>query len=86
MTLESLEQDGILLPRDEWGTKDLHTTVNKPRLIALGVAAVVACGLMLWGDGNVWTWLGLVVFLADLFAFTAMSMRAIRKQAASRKH
>jgi hypothetical protein len=84
MSLESLEQDGILLPREEWGTADLHTTVNKPRLIALGVAAAVSCALMLWGDGNAWTWAGLVLFLADLFAFTWFSVLAIQKQSQRR--
>lgn len=84
MSLESLEQDGILLPREQWGKADLHTTVNKPRLIALGVVAVAGCGLMLWGDGNAWTWIGLMLFLADLFAFTAFSMQAIRRQSERR--
>lgn len=80
MSLEKLEEDGILRPREEWGESELRTTVNKPRLIAMGIAALASCGLMLWGNGDIRTWIGLVLFLADLFAFTAFSMLDIRRQ------
>lgn len=78
MALEDLERDGMLLPRDEWGTRDLHTRVSRLPVIAIGVVAIGACVLMYVGDGNLLTWIGLGAFLAMLIAFTWISLRGIR--------
>lgn len=84
MSLEDLERDGILLPREQWGQTDQHTTVNKPALLALAAAGVVSAALMFWGNGTLWTWLGLGLFLVSFFAFTGMSLHAIQRQSRRR--
>ena len=79
MSLEDLENAGILLPREEWGTRDLSTSVNKPLLVVAGIIAIAACGLMYMGDGRPLTWLGGAVYLVDLVGFTCLSWRAVER-------
>ena len=79
MSLEDLENAGILLPREEWGTRDLSTSVNKPLLVVAGIIAIAACGLMYMGDGGPLTWLGGAVYLVDLVGFTWLSWRAVER-------
>ena len=80
MSLEDLENAGVLLPREQWGTRDLRTTVNKPLLLALGAGAIVSAFLIYWGNGSLYTWIGTVFFLLVLLGFTMASLRAIEKQ------
>ncbi|MGH8544618.1 MAG: hypothetical protein ACREX3_13520 [Gammaproteobacteria bacterium] len=77
MSLEDLESAGILLPREEWGKRDLRTAVNKPLLVLAMIVAVVSCGLMYVGDGGPLTWAGGGVYLVDLLMFTWLSWRAV---------
>ncbi|MGH8543085.1 MAG: hypothetical protein ACREX3_05515 [Gammaproteobacteria bacterium] len=77
MSLEDLESAGILLPREEWGKRDLTTAVNKPLLVVAGIVAVVTCAFMYVGNGGPLTWVGGLVYLVDLVAFTWVSWRAV---------
>ena len=66
MSLDDLKQAGVLLPEEEWGKHDLHTTVNRPVLLGLGAAAVASVVMMYLGDGKLVTWLGAGLFLLTL--------------------
>lgn len=82
MSLKDLSEHGILLPQEEWGAHDLHTSVNKVALVAallFGLAAVV---LMYLGGGTSLTFVGTVMFLAFMAWVTHISMKAIDVQAA----
>jgi len=78
MSLEDLEQAGILLPREAWGTHDIHTHVARVPLLVLGTLAPVSVALMYVGNGEWLTWAGLGVFFALMAAFTWLSLRGIR--------
>ncbi|MBN1341762.1 MAG: hypothetical protein JXQ73_03740 [Phycisphaerae bacterium] len=78
MSLEDLEQAGILLPRKEWGTRDIHTEVAKTPLVVLGSLVPVSATLMYVGNGNWVTWIGLGLFFAQMVAFTWLSLRGIQ--------
>jgi hypothetical protein len=80
MSKEDLENMGVLLPEEQWGKHALTTTVNKPLLIAIGVMTMISVVLMYWGNGNLWTWLGVMLFLMMLSGFTFLSIRAVEKQ------
>lgn len=80
MSKEDLEHMGVLLPEEEWGKHALTTTVNRPLLIVIGVVTMVSVVLMYWGNGSLWTWLGVMLFLMMLSGFTLLSMRAVEKQ------
>ncbi len=85
MALEDLEQAGVLLPREQWGKHPLHTTMNKPWLIGLGMLAMFSSVLMYWGDGHFSTWIGVGLFFMVLFGFTRLSLQAIKKQSPTSK-
>ncbi len=80
MSLEDLERAGVLLPRDEWGKRDLHTTVNKPLLGVTGATAAISALLMYFGGGGLFTWIGVGLYFVVLFGFTLVSLRAVEKQ------
>ena len=82
MSLKDLHQAGVLLPRDEWGVHDLHTSVNKPRLAAallVGLASVVA---MYVGAGGTLTFIAGGLFIAFMAWITHISVKAVNVQAA----
>jgi len=78
MTMEELEEDGILLPRDQWGKRELKSRVAKVPLLVIAGAALGSVGMMYLGNGRGLTWMGLGVFFASLTAFTAVSLSGIR--------
>jgi ABC-type transport system involved in cytochrome c biogenesis permease subunit len=80
MSIEDLENMGVLLPEDQWGKHAVATTVNKPLLIAIGVITMISVVLMYWGNGNFSTWLGVALFLTMLSGFTLLSISAVEKQ------
>ncbi|MDX1600497.1 MAG: amino acid permease [Anaerolineales bacterium] len=71
---ELLEQD-ILLPKERATEGDLHTAVNKPALLGIGVLAVAVSLAMYLGDGGIWTWVGALGFFVVLGLFTWISTR-----------
>lgn len=82
MSLKDLQDHGILLPQEEWGVHDLHTSVNKPLLILsllFGLAAVV---MMYVGGGRPLTFVGMVMFIVFMGWITQISLKAINVQAA----
>lgn len=82
MSLKDLQKAGVLLPKEEWGVHDLHTSVNKPMLVAaflLGVASVV---MMYLGGGTIITFVGGVLFLGFMAWITYISIKAVNVQAA----
>ncbi len=85
MSLEDLENAGVLLPREEWGQRDLTTTANKPALLLIGLGALVAATLMYVGDGRTLTWIGCGLYLTTLYGFLWLSVRAVRRQLARRR-
>lgn len=77
MSLEDLENVGLLLPRDQWG-KPFQDGAPRLRLSVIGLTTVLGAGLMYSGDGRLITWVGLGIFFLALAAFTVLSLRAIR--------
>lgn len=80
MSLEDLQEHGVLLPEEEWGDHELETTVAEWPLLALFAVAVGALVLSYLGDGNLWTAVGIIAFLVSLFAIIGLCDRAVRKQ------
>lgn len=80
MSIENLKEQNILLPEDEWGDYSLKTTVAQGPVLILFLLSVGACGLTLWGNGNLWTWIGIITFFISFFGIVILSDRAIQKQ------
>lgn len=78
MSLEELEQAGILLPRKEWGKREVRTGVARAPLAAIAVLLPVTAGLLYFGDGRWPSWIGLGGFFCLLAGFTWVSLRGIR--------
>lgn len=82
MSLKDRQQAGVLLPQEEWGVHDLHTSVNKPMLVAaltVGLASVVA---MYLGAGSTLTFVGGAVFIGFMAWIPHISIKAVNVQAA----
>ena len=86
MSLKDLQEAGVLLPKEEWGVHDLHTSVNKPRLLASLALGLVSVVMMYLGDGNSLTFIGGVLFLVFMAWITHISIRAIHVQSNLFRH
>jgi hypothetical protein len=77
MTLEDLQQQGVLLPEEEWGEHALTSTV--PRLTVLGLLTVEVAGIVMayLADGGALTFVGIGAFIAALFTLTWVLDRSI---------
>ncbi|MGM0491592.1 MAG: hypothetical protein ACQER1_01500 [Armatimonadota bacterium] len=82
MSLKDLEEHGILLPKEEWGVHDLHTSVNEAELVACLLFGGVTLTLMYIGDGEALTFVGTVLFIIFLGWITHVSVKGIEMQAA----
>lgn len=78
MSLEDLEKAGVLLPKDQWGSRKLSTRVPRLLLAGDGLAALAGCVLMYLGDGAALTWIGLGVFFVALAGFTVLNLWGVR--------
>lgn len=74
---KTLQEQKILRPRSERAPDDLHTQVNTGELLIVGVLGFVSAGLMYFGGGATWTWVGAGLFLLTLAGFTYISTRGI---------
>ena len=77
---KKLEKEGILAPKGEQQTADLHTRVNKIPLLLCGILAIGSCVLMILGAGHLLTWIGMVAFFVGLGWFTQISIKGTIKQ------
>ena len=81
MSIRELTEAGMLLPKDEWGRHDMHTTVNKVAMVGsllLGLASVVT---MYLGGGGMVTIVGAVGFIGFMAWITWISVKAVDAQA-----
>jgi len=77
VSLKDLRDAGVLLPREEWGVHDLHTSVNKPMLVAALLLGLLSVALMYLGGGRWLTFLGAATFIAFMGWITWISVRAV---------
>ena len=80
MTIEDLEEQGVLLPEEEWGVHELETTTPEVPLALAFAAAVVFWVMIYLGDGGLLTWMGTGLFLLDMFVITLICDRAVLRQ------
>lgn len=74
-TEQQLENDGILAPKGEQNTADLHTRVHKIPLLISSILAVISCVLIYMGDGSNTSWAGVILFFVALGWFTRVSVK-----------
>lgn len=78
MSLEELQEAGILLHQSKWRKRPVRTKVPRVPVAITGALLPVAVSFMYFGDGRVLTWIGLGIFLVLLAGFTWASLRGIR--------
>ena len=76
MSLEDLERAGVMLPRNEWGKREVRSAVNKKLFLAATAISAAAFLLMYYGNGRAITWLGSLLFFIALFDVTWIALRA----------
>lgn len=82
MSLKDLHDHGILLPEEEWGVHDLHTSVNKTELIVSLLFGLAAVTIMYFGGGETPTFVGMMMFILFMGWISRLSLKAIEVQAA----
>ncbi|MFP3854885.1 MAG: universal stress protein, partial [Anaerolineales bacterium] len=66
---------GLLLPVEEAKPFDPTTGVNKTAISIMGILAMGSAIAMYVGDGDTLTWVGAIVFILVLWAFTWLTIR-----------
>lgn len=80
MSIEDLNEQHILLPEKEWGQHRLKTTTAQIPLLLLFLCSVAGCALAYRGNGELWTWSGIILFFISFFGIVILCDRAIIKQ------
>ena len=80
MSLEELEDAGVLLPEENWGKMKTVSNMNPILVVIIGIMAIGSIFMMLIGDGMLMTFIGIGLFLLDLVLFTAYGIWAINNQ------
>lgn len=83
MAIDQMDEGEIFLPREEWGELDLRSSSNPWLILVEACLAIVACVLMVLGEGGPWTWWGGLLFVAVLTSFTVTAFRGIEGQNAA---
>lgn len=80
--IEILEEQGVLLPEEEWGEHSLESTVARWPLAVAVLLATAALVVALVGGGHLPTWIALGGFLVLLFVIIWLCDRAVLRQEA----
>jgi len=82
VSLKDLQRTGVLLPKEEWGAHDLHSSVNKPMLVASLLLGLASVAMMYLGGGAALTFVGGGLFIIFMGWITHISVKAVGVQAA----
>jgi len=80
VSLRDLNNSGMLLPKEEWGAHDTHTTVNPLAMAAALLLGVLSIALLYFGAGGTLTLIGICLFLAFMIWITWISVSAVDRQ------
>lgn len=80
MSIEDLEQHGVLLPKEEEGIHSKETTVPELPLMLAFLISVAGCIMTYLGNGNIWSWIGIGSFLISFFLLILICDRAVYRQ------
>lgn len=80
MSIEDLKEQQVLLPEEEWGEHNLQTTVHKLPVLLLFLCSVAGCVMVYLGNGQTFTWIGIVLFFVTFFGVIWLCDRAILRQ------
>lgn len=80
MSIEDLKEQNILIPEDEWGSYSLKTTVSQIPVLILFLICFSSCFAAFLGNGNYWTWIGIIAFFVSFFGIVILCDRAIQTQ------
>ena len=78
MSLSDLRKMNLLKPEQGWNGRMPRSAVSGPRALLWLIVAILGCVLMVLGNGDLLTWVGLALFGIALWRFVALSLRSIR--------
>jgi len=81
MSIEDLRRLGVLVENGETEVEPA-SRVDLRWFVASGLLGLASCVVMALGNGGVWTWIGLGVFLASLGVFIKVNFAGAARSAA----
>ena len=79
MSLSDLKKMKLLRPEEEWTGAPQRSTVQVVYAAIAGAVGIAGCVLMTVGNGQVLTWIGLLMFAVALGTFTWVNLRGVQK-------
>jgi len=80
MGLDELRQQNLLLPEEMWGTRPAESWRSRAQIVVCGLLFLVSALCIWFGEGAWVTFLGIGIFLLDLFLFLIFTFRAVDYQ------
>lgn len=80
MSIRDLRKMGLLKPESEWKDRVPRSRVSSCWAVLWTVLAVVGCVLMVQGDGDAMTWIGLACFVVALCGFVRLNIVSVRAE------
>ena len=78
MSIRDLRGMGLLKPESQWEDELPRSSVSGTYAVFWAALAFGGSGLMVFGDGGGWTWVGLAAFAAALGGFVRLNIRSVR--------
>lgn len=79
MSLQDLKDQNILLPKSEWGMHSSRGVVAKFPLALVFTGCLTGIIITYLGNGEAWTWIGIILFFINFFGIIYLCDRGIVK-------
>lgn len=80
MSLDDLRRQNLLLPEEMWGSRPSESWRSRVQIVVCGLLFLVSSLCIWFGAGGWVTFLGIGIFLFDLFIFLIFTFRAVDHQ------
>lgn len=80
MGLDELREQNLLLPQEMWGSRPSESWRSRAQIVVCGLLFLVAALLIWFGSGSWVTFVGIGIFVLNLFLFLVFTFQAVDYQ------
>ena len=79
MSVSDLQKLGLLRAESDWNPRNMRSYVPRLLWMVLGCMAIGGCVMLALGDGDLISWLGLIIFSVALLGFVWMNIASVNR-------
>ena len=77
MSVSDLKKLGLLRRESDWDTTHTRSFVPLITWLVTALSAIAGCVMLVFGNGGVVTWIGLVIFSVAMVVFVFMNISSV---------